>query len=522
MNYFRLLSACPIIRDESRIKRWVDGVEPCLEQAADDDSLATPQQRVKHGHKRVRRTHEPNGDNSDQPYFARLPNTPSVTNRSARTNMPRGHPSSARGRKRPGDTIEHSEGTVSGDQVPTSGSIPTLRPIAIPHRPSRQKSRSSSPIKSRNDLRRLAKPVHVNRLEAPGILPTDVRSLHSEIRNTAQFSLHIVPKELRQQLSTLEGQGTIPEHSFCTTETTEGAGGMLFALWNIKHKAAVSTELERHEQAWNNFVHTPLLELAFGPEIDRLSTEQAQDTIAVRLEPVMAAGIARDSVPRLNPRLYSGGSDASSVLAWSVPDSSTEHSADNVPLVSERSESKKVDYVLVLDLDETVPLQSTLSDLAQQISIYGDGSAHVNQTSYPPVCNNPIAVSIETKTVSSPRDPVLQLAIWAAAWHKRMADLRSWMLMMQGSITDLSQARHPKLVSLPLIAVTGHDWDVYFACDEGQSIILRGPVPLGSTKSTLQIFALLASLRAVKKWTVDTFYTGLEAWFLSEQVHPDS
>ncbi|RWA07764.1 hypothetical protein EKO27_g7330 [Xylaria grammica] len=520
MNYFQLLSACPIIRDESQVKKWIDGIEPCLEQAAGDDSLATPHRRVERGRKRARKADEPDEDDVDQPCFARLPNTPSPASGCAKTNTPRGHPSSARGRKRPGDTIEHGEGAVSGDRAP-SGSIPTLRPIAIPHQPSCEKSSSISLINSRNDLRRLAKPIHINRLEAPGILPPDVRSLHSEIRDTAQSSLHIVPKELRQQLSILEGQGSIPEHSFCATETPEGADGILSMLWNIKHKAAVSTELERDERAWNNFVHTPLLELAFGPEIGRLSTQQAQDAIAVRLEPVMAAGIARDSVPRLNPRLFSSGSDASPVPAWSVPDSSTERSAGNVPLVSERSKSKTVDYVLVLDLAETVPLQSTLSDIAQQISIYGDGSVHVNQTSYPPVCNSPIAIFIATKTVSSQRDPVLQLAVWAAAWHKRMADLRSWMLMVRGSITDLSETWHPKLASLPLIAVTGHDWDVYFACDEGRSIVLRGPVPLGSTKSTLQIFALLASLRAVKKWTVDTFYTGLEAWFLSEQVHPD-
>ncbi|GAW23549.1 hypothetical protein ANO14919_131130 [Xylariales sp. No.14919] len=514
MNYFQLLSACPIIGDESQIKKWIDGVEPCLEQAAGDDSLATPHRRVERGRKRARKADEPDEDDVDQPCFARLPNTPSPASGSAKKNTPREHPSSARGRKRPGDTIEHGEGAVSSDRAP-SGSIPTLRPIAIPHQPSRERSSSISLINSRNDLRRLAKPIHINRLEAPGILPPDVRSLHSEIRDTAQSSLHIVPRELRQQLSTLEGQGSIPEHSF-TTETTEGADGILSTLWNIKHKAAISTELERDEQAWANFVHTPLLELAFGSEIDRLLTEQAQDAIAVRLEPVMDAGIARDSVPCLNPRLYSSGGDASSVLAWPVPGSSTEHGTKNVPLVSGRSERKRVDYVLVLDLAETVPLQSTLSDVAQQISIYGDSLAHMNQTSYPPVCNSPIAVSIATKTVSSQRDPVLQLAIWAAAWHKRMADLRSWMLMMQDSITDLSEARHPKLVSLPLIAVTGHDWDVYFACDEGHSLVLRGPAPLGSTKSTLQIFALLASLKAMKKWTVDTFYTGLEAWFLSE------
>ncbi|KAI0536629.1 hypothetical protein GGR58DRAFT_528105 [Xylaria digitata] len=264
-----------------------------------------------------------------------------------------------------------------------------------------RKSRSTSPIESRNDLRRLAKPIYVNHFESPSILPPDVRSLHSEIWNNTQFYLRIIPKELRQQLSTLEGQGSIPEHSFCTTDATDDVDSMLSVIWNIKHKAAISTELERHEQTWNHFVHTPLLELAFGSEAHPFPTEQVQDVAAVRLEPVMTAVIARDSIPWLNPRPFSTSNDTGSVLACSVPDSNTEQCTDHASMVSERSESKKVGHVLVSDLAETVPLQSIISGLAQQVSIYDEGPAHVNQTTYPPVCNNLIAVSIETKTISS-------------------------------------------------------------------------------------------------------------------------
>jgi len=48
----------------------------------------------------------------------------------------------------------------------------------------------------------------------------------------------------------------------------------------------------------------------------------------------------------------------------------------------------------------------------------------INQTEYHPLQRFPIALSIETKVAgASPEEGKMQLAIWTAAWHKRMAQL---------------------------------------------------------------------------------------------------
>ncbi|KAI0867485.1 hypothetical protein GGS24DRAFT_485483 [Hypoxylon argillaceum] len=44
----------------------------------------------------------------------------------------------------------------------------------------------------------------------------------------------------------------------------------------------------------------------------------------------------------------------------------------------------------------------------------------------------------------------------------------------------------PQLVSVPLIVITGHGWEVFFACDEGGAITVRGPVSLGSTRNIVK------------------------------------
>lgn len=64
--------------------------------------------------------------------------------------------------------------------------------------------------------------------------------------------------------------------------------------------------------------------------------------------------------------------------------------------------------------------------------------------------------------------------------------------------SDAVQVQHPRLVPVLLLAVTDNDWDIYFACDEGISIRVHGPMSLGPTKNLLHMFALLASLKAVE------------------------
>ncbi|KAI1076888.1 hypothetical protein F5B20DRAFT_593680 [Whalleya microplaca] len=171
-------------------------------------------------------------------------------------------------------------------------------------------------------------------------------------------------------------------------------------------------------------------------------------------------------------------------------------------------------------------LQKTVSDLITQVMIdAGGGRRHVNQTAYPPVQDSIIAVSIETTNELSGIDPVLQLGIWAAAWFKRLCSLRRE-LFATGvlEITDeqlLQQQRQreqqKRLVTVPLVAVVGHQWDMYFACfDNAALITLYGPVVMGNTSSILEIYVVVASLKAVKDWISTVFKEAMEDWFMCE------
>ncbi|KAJ8130905.1 hypothetical protein O1611_g2718 [Lasiodiplodia mahajangana] len=204
------------------------------------------------------------------------------------------------------------------------------------------------------------------------------------------------------------------------------------------------------------------------------------ETPSIRVEPAMYASIARDSILRLGNQF--AGSDVRSVLAWSASEEST----------AGQSTSKKVDYVVVADLTNHAPLKKIILDL---ILSGQDGTpSHVNQTAYPAVCESLVAVSVKITTILPSQDALLRLAIWVAAWYRRMHQLgtvRARQVMSTGS-------QSPMLVSAPLIVVTGHEWDIYFTCDKGSSITIRGPLRISSTATDLQLHTFLISLRAVK------------------------
>ncbi|KAI1419055.1 hypothetical protein F5Y12DRAFT_779868 [Xylaria sp. FL1777] len=478
MNYFRLLSRAPTADPVTRIQRWIDSIGP--ENA---DNTTRPAKRAR------RETDDPVSDDA----FA--------------------HPYCM-----PSPSDEDTLGLITNLPPPTT--LPQLHCL----------------IKDRADLEMLEKPVHIKELESKDTLPSDVQSLYSEIQAAAKFLKEIIPLDLQSQISDLEGQA-LPTTSFYETKAGLAETKRMFTIVKkIKFSAAFSTTLERHEVAWNNFVHTPLLELAFEAEQpDDLGDPGKKDeAVTVRVEPVMSAVIASNSIPRVQVEpIYPP--------AWPVPSSSyspsnsswqTDLSAKS-PADAAHSEGKKVDYVVVLDLGYAVPFRKWIFHLIAWSSTQGfDTSTHFNQTKYTPIYISPIAVLIEAKSTSSQRDPLLQLSIWVAAWHKRMTYLHAVMRELQSGIEDSTEGStkdtegdiesgnanifSSQLVSVPLIVVTGHEWEVFFACDEGHSITIRGPISLGSTKDIIEIFTLIRSLRAIRKWILKEFYTGLQAWFSCE------
>lgn len=379
-----------------------------------------------------------------------------------------------------------------------------------------QNARTPSPtrpsIKKSADLELLEKPVFRQELppENPTtVLPADVQPLYSVIENTTTHKEEIIPNEVRDQVSHLIGANTARPRFFRTLESPGGASAAeatLARLRNIIDRAKASIEQGRHETAWNHLVHTPMLDLAFG-----------EDGSQVTVEPAMNVTIAKSSVPRLRRRVGAGG-DTLSLLAWSVQNSNAGQSEDSEGRQQGTSDRRMVDYVLVADVSDP-KLKTMIRNTVLDMGVSGHGT-HFNQTEYLPLRYNPVAVTIETKVQSSVRDPLLQLGIWVAAWHERMSQVRAFRsqaVKLSAEDEERKQLLGDRLVSVPLIVVTSHEWEVYFACDNQASIGMYGPISLGSTKNLLSAYVLLASLEAIGNWVRTTFCDGMRTWILCDE-----
>jgi hypothetical protein len=183
-------------------------------------------------------------------------------------------------------------------------------------------------------------------------------------------------------------------------------------LCKIAQVAAESVEYGRHEHAWNSLVHQRIFEQVFTSNIlgatPVIYAASVQTSVSVRCEPVMSATIEGTSIPHYQ----NSPGDSSIYLACSVSKLSDGHTASSsytssysmgtgnvsVSELETRRQSKKVDYVLVMDTAQDGSLHQTISELINHVSSIRNVAPHVNQTSYQPLKYSPIAVSIETKT----------------------------------------------------------------------------------------------------------------------------
>jgi hypothetical protein len=249
---------------------------------------------------------------------------------------------------------------------------------------------------------------------------------------------------------------------------SEQARRELAELIKVQGRAGQSYAQLRSESAWNHLVHTPVLDMVFGADIlDRRSNRDDPGTVHVRYEPVISASIVGDSIPFLKAK---------------IGQRSEPTGQNDVPINMVRSSGADVDYVLAMDCHEDSRLRKTIFDLVNREE---DLLTHVNQTAYKPLRYSPAAVPIETKMWTT--EPIVQLGIWTAVWYQRMYDLRE---------RRVGAGPKPRLVSVPIIQVTGHRWEVYFCCDAGTSFQVYGPVSIGSTQDVVSFYVLLNSFTA--------------------------
>lgn len=386
------------------------------------------------------------------------------TDATAQSNMPSTPPwaSTIRsihhvGHKRSSDQLEGDEeedADTTGMRLlgPDPDLDATPKPPSLP--PPRSRSRSESPtkrtkvgLKSRGNLSRLEKPVSIVGLgtgaTAAKTISDDIRALYKIIKAAAQFKQRIIPYEVRDQILALEDD--IPDATFRepNLDTAPAASDAHVTLLRIVRAATKSEQYKRSEAGWNNHVHAPLLELVFGSDPWDPDGPDADKPVVARFEAVMGATIVGTAIPFIQPSQRDDADLACSVSLNSSAEGTNADSAGagaidltriNLTELHSRSESKKVDYVLVMYINEKEKLRQVIWDSTFEKRL---GYGYVNQTLLLNLLYNPIAVSIETKIASSQADPLVQLGLWTAAWHKRMYELRDRLFPLRRSLTFL-------------------------------------------------------------------------------------
>ncbi|KAL8380718.1 hypothetical protein RB595_005141 [Gaeumannomyces hyphopodioides] len=345
----------------------------------------------------------------------------------------------------------------------------------------------TSPVERLVDLQGLAKPINFTGLSNSPLsrLPPDAHGLFSSIRRVAQWRMAFIPSASRKALAKMvpesldwpdmwfkppgeEGRRTQEEfRPWATTREDEDVSWLAWrqvdAFLAIQQEALECENQGRGELDWNVLVHSQGLRLAAG------STD-----CGVAYEPIMSAGIANQWLPEMANR-------------------------PTAAKVKDVASGKMVDFALVLDLTKRRPANAALAKaVIETVTSQLEGSRSINQTMYEPLAFKPIGVSIKTKTiVSAGGNGSVQLGIWVAAWHRRVAEL---LLVPPGGI-----------ITLPLLRCHGHGWDLYFACDRGNEIEVIGPISMGGTQDLLSLYSLHACLRQLCEWVGGPFREWLTA-----------
>lgn len=334
--------------------------------------------------------------------------------------------------------------------------------------------RLSSLVKNTDGLQYLDKPVIYGHLDDdPRQLPVDVVALWDSVYDVVRYSTGIYPTEIRSEIASLHRRPP-PENNFraATANETrtgkalgEGTGqgasvnstiamqkefpDQLPAVWafarantqpsvtrqrlalaelravqNIIREARRCLDGRYSEATWNSRVHEPLLELALF---------------------------------RHEPHVRHVNATSATVLPAFMPCFSTGNTVVG---------GKMINFVLTRYLDYENPVPADV-ELAAAIRTKlacqpGSRSLTVNQTDYTPLTRPFAAVAIGAKIlVASMEEARVQLALWTAAWRRRMEALG---IAVRGKAS---------LPTLPLIQTMDHSWSLFFACDRGITIVRR-------------------------------------------------
>ncbi|KAK5651305.1 hypothetical protein OQA88_12649 [Cercophora sp. LCS_1] len=336
--------------------------------------------------------------------------------------------------------LRQSSATSSGPSGTSQPSQVFLLPPLSSHG---SLQRPRSPTKGAADLGRFARPVEYQPPLPTVRLPDPIRSLDATMTKHEIVTAQADPDDVLEQGFTDHGSVGQARDTFASLQKIVAATG-----WSIRWR--------RSEAAWNNHVHTPMLEMALA------------DVEFVQAELITAASI----LPSFLPRVQLGPAS----------------------LVEAVSQAKMVDYALVLQpiTDPTDSPPTAYQTLLRSLPI--DQYA-LSQTDYGPLRHFPAPVVLETKADSGDLgEAKAQLGVWAAAWFQRMR-----LLFPQDYQT----------MPVPLLIARAEAWTVYYACEREDGISIYGPVVIGDTLTLASIYKLLASLKAIGRWVATEF----KEWF---------
>ncbi|PSN58778.1 hypothetical protein BS50DRAFT_509817 [Corynespora cassiicola Philippines] len=126
----------------------------------------------------------------------------------------------------------------------------------------------------------------------------------------------------------------------------------------------------------------------------------------------------------------------------------------------------------------------------------------INPSDYSPLCYNPVAISIETKSPDgSKENGEVQLSVWAMAYFNRLRTL----------------TQDPVSITLPLILVSDEHWKLMFARDLENAIEIIDAVDFGDTRDIIGCYKILAALRLLCGWAEEIFL----GWFSDRVLKPE-
>lgn len=317
---------------------------------------------------------------------------------------------------------EDQDNSPDDDKTPVARS--RLSAINLPARPLSHQTpslssasshgRSPSPVK-KSTLQLLKKPVYFVPIDDDAIrqLPKDIITTYDRITEVVDDRINLLPRAVEAELRGTYRQNKLRAHYFFSHDADKTTSHIqeLVALRRIEQAAKRCQVEEASEAAWNVEVHGPLLELALEP-FPTLSRDI-----------LTQARISRPFVPEMKAASH-----------------------------YDFARTKMIDWGIRLH-----PSQSTAALIQEMLLPLPENQRSINQSTYGPVKFDPIVVSIETKAANGGAEEArLQLGVWVAAWHQRIR-----------KFINPDQV----IVTLPLIIVLEHKWQLLFACDRGSQIV---------------------------------------------------